>query len=231
MEREKRILEEDDKISFLSRAYLGYFKYGRIALSGPLLILVFGLAQLNLTSLDYFLKLWTDSISTVSLSNVTAVPPVDSNDTMTESNSFAKLIAEDAAFIYAGLTGCFIVLGLARVISLVIYCTRVSTEIHSSLFNRIVRAKMKFFYTNPVGIVLNRFSRDIGIVDNSIWSCLYDLLEVLTNDLVIYVMLAVANPWLMLPFCLFTFVVVFYRTFYIDTARALQTLEGVSKVG
>lgn len=44
---EKRMQAEDDKVNFVYQAYLSYFKYGRIALYGPLLVLVFGLTQLN----------------------------------------------------------------------------------------------------------------------------------------------------------------------------------------
>lgn len=60
MEREKRLIEEDDKIYATYRSYVSYLSYGKICLFGPLLILAFGLTQLNATSLDYFLKLWVD---------------------------------------------------------------------------------------------------------------------------------------------------------------------------
>lgn len=58
---------------------------------------------------------------------------------------------------------------------------------------------------------------------------LYDFTEILTNDIVIYVVLAVANPFLMIPFSLFILAVIRFRVFYIRTARALETLEGVGK--
>ena len=58
---------------------------------------------------------------------------------------------------------------------------------------------------------------------------LYDFLEILTNDLVIFAVLAVSNQWLIIPFTIFIVTVVCYRVFYIHTARALETLEGVSR--
>lgn len=229
MVKEKRIREEDAKLSFIYKAYLSYFKYGRIAVTGPLLVLVFGLAQLNATSLDYFLKLWTDSIA-ISQPNEALNTTVNSTALSTAKiSSFTSFIAKDGVYVYFALIVCFFVLCMTRVMSLAMFCMHVSVKIHKSLFDRIVRANMKFFYTNPVGIILNRFSRDIEIIDSSLWNSLYELLEVITNDVVIYVILAVSNPMLIIPFTLFIIAVIWYRVFYITTARALQTLEGVSK--
>ena len=233
MVKEKRIKDEDAKLSFLYKSYLSYFKYGRIALTGPLLILVFGLAQLNATSLDYFLKLWTDSIAVSSSNNFLNM--TDNSTALllpastTEISSFRKFIVNDGVYVYLTLIVCFFVLGMARVMSLAMFCMRVSVKIHKSLFDRIVRANMKFFYTNPVGIILNRFSRDTSIIDDSLWSSLNDLVEVVVNDVVIFAILAISNPILIIPFTLFILAVIWYRMFYITTARALQTLEGVSK--
>ena len=52
---------------------------------------------------------------------------------------------------------------------------------------------------------------------------------ILGSNIAIYIVLGVANPFLMIPFSLFAVAVVSYRVFYIHTARALQTLEGVCK--
>ena len=45
----------------------------------------------------------------------------------------------------------------------------------------------------------------------------------------IYLVLAVANWFLMIPFTIFIVATICYRMFYIDTARALETLEGVGR--
>jgi ATP-binding cassette subfamily C (CFTR/MRP) protein 4 len=36
---------------------------------------------------------------------------------------------------------------------------------HDNMFTKVLRTPMIFFDTNPVGRVLNRFSKDIGLVD------------------------------------------------------------------
>lgn len=39
---------------------------------------------------------------------------------------------------------------------------RASQTLHSSMFNGLILATMRFFDTNPSGRILNRFSKDIG---------------------------------------------------------------------
>ena len=93
----------------------------------------------------------------------------------------------------------------------------------------MVRAQMKFYHINPVGIILNRFSRDCGIVDNQLMNAFYDFIEILINDLVIFVVMAYANIWLAIPFLAFIAIVIAYRKFYIESARVIETLLGVAK--
>jgi ATP-binding cassette subfamily C (CFTR/MRP) protein 4 len=48
---------------------------------------------------------------------------------------------------------------------------------HDNMFAKVLRSKMIFFDTNPVGRVLNRFSKDIGLVDE----LLPDTMEIYIN--------------------------------------------------
>ena len=49
-----------------------------------------------------------------------------------------------------------------------VLCMRASVRLHDRLFKRMVHAPMVFFETNPIGQILNRFSRDTGIIDDII---------------------------------------------------------------
>ena len=228
MEKERRLQEEDDKVRFVYKAYLSYFRYGNILLFGPLLIFGFGGGQFFATLTDYFLKLWADYVKSPENLNSTAITlnsTLNSND-----NDFLKeLIFENVVYFYAALISCFFIFCLARIVIHAIFSMRASVSIHKNLFERIVRAKMKFFYENPVGILLNRFSRDIGIVDDELWGSFYDFIEIAFNDIVIFFIMIFSNSFLLVPVSIFLVLVITYRTFYIRTARSLETLEGVGK--
>lgn len=53
-----------------------------------------------------------------------------------------------------------------------------STRLHNNMFASITRAPMRFFHTNPSGRILNRFSKDMGAVDEVLPSALLDVLQV-----------------------------------------------------
>lgn len=54
--------------------------------------------------------------------------------------------------------------------SLILYtaCMKASINLHDSMFSSISRASMRFFNTNRSGRILNRFSKDIGNIDEQL---------------------------------------------------------------
>ena len=40
---------------------------------------------------------------------------------------------------------------------------------HSKSFKHMMHAPMKFFESQPIGRIVNRFSRDISIIDSALW--------------------------------------------------------------
>jgi ATP-binding cassette subfamily C (CFTR/MRP) protein 4 len=55
---------------------------------------------------------------------------------------------------------------------------RASTALHNKMFQNVLRAQMRFFDVNPVGIILNRFSKDMGLVDNQMPGPVLDAINV-----------------------------------------------------
>ena len=46
------------------------------------------------------------------------------------------------------------------------------------MLNSILKAKIRFFDLNPIGRIMNRFSKDIGNVDETLPHTLFDFLQV-----------------------------------------------------
>ena len=62
--------------------------------------------------------------------------------------------------IYMGLVLMFFALLMCRDTVFSIWSIRASTNLHNSLFQRVLNAPMLFFLRTPVGDVLNAFARD-----------------------------------------------------------------------
>lgn len=53
-----------------------------------------------------------------------------------------------------------------------------SKNLHKTMLHRLMQAPMKFFNTNTCGRILNRFSKDIGSIDEILPAVLIDTLQV-----------------------------------------------------
>lgn len=77
--------------------------------------------------------------------------------------------------IYSVIVASTFILMVLRSWTFFLVCTNASVTLHNSLFFRLLRAPMHIFDNNPVGRILNRFTRDLGIIDEQLPLCAYDL--------------------------------------------------------
>ena len=77
--------------------------------------------------------------------------------------------------IYSILIGVLFVSTIFRSIIFFAICMRASVRLHKKIFFRLLRAPVAFFDTNPAGRILNRFTKDVGIIDEMLPFVAYDL--------------------------------------------------------
>ncbi len=51
-------------------------------------------------------------------------------------------------------------------------------KFHKNMIDSIMKAKIRFFDLNPIGRIMNRFSKDIGSLDDALPITLFDFLQV-----------------------------------------------------
>ena len=83
-----------------------------------------------------------------------------------------------------------------RSILFYIIATRISRNLHNRMFKSLMQAPMHFFDTNPLGRILNRFSKDIGAADDRLPNFLLDFLQILTVMCGILAMVILTNPYM-----------------------------------
>lgn len=72
-------------------------------------------------------------------------------------------------------------------------------SIHETMIKAIVRSPGSFFDSTPSGTLVNKFSNDLGVVDNSLVFCLIDALEGPTVFLIAIVNLCQINLTTIIP--------------------------------
>ena len=112
---------------------------------------------------------------------------------------------------------------------LAIFTLNAASKLHSTLLMRIMRSPMSFFETTPLGRILNRFSKDVDIVDTMI---------PMNIRLMFNMMMSVSGTVVVIVFALPIFIVViipvgivyyFVQKFYVSTARQVKRLESISR--
>ena len=104
-----------------------------------------------------------------------------------------------------------------------------SKRIHNQMVLSVLRAKIEFFDTNPLGRILNRFSADVGICDEALPLTIYDF------SVGFFVAIGgVATAVAVLPFIVVALPpLIWYfgrlRKTFVATTRELKRLEGISR--
>ena len=93
----------------------------------------------------------------------------------------------------------------------------------------VLKAPVLFFDTNPVGRVLNRFSRDIGIMDELLPDVFLETLQLVLFCIGSVVLPSVLNFWVILPAIPLMIIFVLIGRYYIKSSRDLKRLEGINR--
>ncbi|KAJ8929222.1 hypothetical protein NQ314_018101 [Rhamnusium bicolor] len=144
------------------------------------------------------------------------------------------ILTEDASLlIYSILVISSIVLALSRSISFFKYCMTASTRLHNLMFNKIVLAPIRFFNTNPSGRILNRFSKDIGTIDETLPLTVADTLQVYCFNTFIHFCSnwIFLYPWILIPTVIIVTIFYCLRLVFLATSRDIKRIEAIDIFG
>lgn len=117
------------------------------------------------------------SLSSLNASIAVAADVVTNDDAISSNISSADdAIDQERAknmYIYSGIVAVVLYLVVQRLFGFVYLCSRASNRLHSRLMRGVMRASMRFFCVNNSGRILNRFSKDISIIDTSVPTAVY----------------------------------------------------------
>ncbi|RZB39026.1 ABC tran, MMR HSR1 and/or AAA 21 domain containing protein [Asbolus verrucosus] len=102
-----------------------------------------------------------------------------------------------------------------------------SKNLHTKMFHALLEAPMRFFDTNPSGRVLNRFSKDMGAIDELLPRVLMDAIQILLVMSGILVMVIVANYYMIIAMVVVGTFFLKVRSWYVATAKDVKHLEGI----
>ncbi|XP_067014552.2 probable multidrug resistance-associated protein lethal(2)03659 isoform X2 [Anabrus simplex] len=162
------------------------------------------------------------------------------NETHNETSSNSMLVEEynpwlieldtnTCIYIYSAFVLGTVIVTMARSLLFFSACMRASIRLHDCMFNSITRATMTFFNTNPSGRILNRFSKDMGNIDEVLPITMIECFQIILILLTIAVMVSVLNYWLLIPTAVVAVVFSLLRLVFLSTSRSIKRLEGVTR--
>jgi ABC-type multidrug transport system fused ATPase/permease subunit len=132
--------------------------------------------------------------------------------------------------IYVGICLSFAVITFIRDMITFWGSLRASKEIYERLLDSILSAKIVFF-DRPLGQITNRFSKDIGVIDQSLASFSVSAFQIAASvAMVILVILSILpGPLLMLVLIAASLAYYYIMIVYLDGARDLKRIEAVAR--
>ena len=102
-----------------------------------------------------------------------------------------------------------------------------SKTIHRKTITTVMHAPMSFFETTPLGRIMNRFSKDIDTIDNTVSDTLRQFLMTLANVIGAFVLIAIIIPWFLVAVAVIVVGYYGFALYYRSSARELKRLDAI----
>ncbi len=94
-----------------------------------------------------------------------------------------KIIRRIFLFIYSKvIISAAIVFAIIRSAVFFLFCLLTSKNLHNNMLDSVIKSKMRFFDLNPIGRIMNRFTKDMSSIDEVLPSKIFDFFQVTLLD-------------------------------------------------
>ncbi|XP_038673881.1 multidrug resistance-associated protein 4 [Scyliorhinus canicula] len=200
------------------KVYKKYFLAGANGFMVVIVIILNLLAQVSYVLQDWWLSYWATSQERLNNTQING-----------SSNKMRQLDTDFYLSIYAGLTIAVIIFGITRSLIIFKVLVKASQEMHNRMFTSIIRAPVLFFDRNPVGRILNRFSKDIGHLDDLLPYTCMDFLQTFLQILGVVAVAVSVIPWILIPIAPLVIVFYFLRRYFLETSRDIKRMESTTR--
>ncbi|XP_069801998.1 multidrug resistance-associated protein 1-like [Dendropsophus ebraccatus] len=104
-----------------------------------------------------------------------------------------------------------------------------SRSLHNQMLDNILRLPLQFFETTPMGQVLNRFTKDIYVIDERFHYYLRTWLNCMLDVLGTILVIVVATPLFSVAIVPIGFLYLLIQRYYIASSRQIRRLDGASR--
>lgn len=212
-------LELMQNLSMNLRSYVFYVAQAANSLGLVWFVLTNIAAQALFQYTDVFLSWWADSVQRKENEGPNFEPRLFVDE----------LTVGDSSRHYAIIVGSCALSAFARALTFYLGSLLASLRIHRKLFASIMNTPMRFFDFRPMGMLMNRVSRDTGYVDDTLPTIMLDLVSTLVSVIGVLILASVIDFLNLLPSILFLIVTLVVRSLCAATIIRLKQVEGIAR--
>ena len=128
--------------------------------------------------------------------------------------------------------GIYAALGVAQAITLFFMgcCFAMLTyfssqRLHKWSIQSVLHAPMSFFETTPLGRIMNRFSKDIDTIDNTLGESIRMFANTFSGILGAVILIAIVLPWFLIAVAVVMLIYLYAAMYYRASARELKVRD------
>ena len=187
-----------------NRTYFDFFKAGGGFWTRTGLITAFVAGQALLLGFDFTLSLWAGY------------------EREQQQEIFYPILVLIMGFLV-------VIVSYLRTVYLYIVVLNASGNIFRKMLSAVSRAPMEFFEVNPHGRVLNRFTKDQALVDETLPGKLHDTVIGILIMACVLLVIAISNPYIIITFPFLLTLFIWIRKMYIFTSRQIKRIEATTR--
>ncbi|CAJ0640522.1 438_t:CDS:10 [Entrophospora sp. SA101] len=104
-----------------------------------------------------------------------------------------------------------------------------SKKFHTALVDQILKAKIRFFDTTPIGRIMNRFSKDMETIDQDLSPILMFLIHSCFATAAVIFAISLVMPQFLFAGILIAIIFIIISAYFIATSRDLKRIESVTR--
>ncbi|KAL1501387.1 hypothetical protein ABEB36_006715 [Hypothenemus hampei] len=202
-----------------------------------LVITLYLLAQGAAMGVDYFVSFWVKIENYKATSSLPIDIPEDYNRT-NFTNAINEVQFEFHAItwdrtifleIYGALIISLFAFALARSVLFYKLCMINSQKLHDSIFYSVINAPMRFFDMNPSGRILNRFSKDVGSVDEMLPKAILDASQLVLMAAGSIMLITIVKPIFFIVVAIIGIISLAISHVYLKSSKNIKRLEGLMR--
>ncbi|KAK1166934.1 cystic fibrosis transmembrane conductance regulator-like [Acipenser oxyrinchus oxyrinchus] len=132
-------------------------------------------------------------------------------------------------YIYVATAESLLALGFFRGLPLVHTLITISKSLHKKMLESVLRAQMSVLNTMKTGRIINRFTKDIAVIDDMLPLVIFDVVQLVLIVLGAMLVVSVMEPYVFLAAIPVIVAFVMLRAYFLRTSQQLKQLESEAR--